>query len=281
MNLLNACLALVLTLGVFASVVTVLVEMIYQTIQQRAKDLRGMLGYVFDKAVPEKDLRALGLDVAKLRTEFTDTLRSDKVLDDLVAKHGFVLRFVARGISNASSMTIEDFLRRLPRSEVYRQFLKDLAPEAREKALKAMVEQFGRAEKAISEFFRVRAKLLSYLVGVCLALFVNVDAVRLFEHFAANPVATEQAIVRLQGLLDETRKEGGTPAIEAAEPAPQGKVEPPVADASQASVAASQASPAADPYPTGQDRADEIAAMLDRLRNSQSFGLPVGWAYYP
>lgn len=249
MNLLNACLALALTLGVFASVVTVLVEMLHQAVQQRAKDLRGMLVFVFDQAVSAEALRKLGLDVAKLRKEFTDTLRSDQVLGDLVRKHGFVLGLASRLIANASSMNIEDLLRRLPRSDVYQKFIKDLAPAEREKVVKALVEQFGRSEKAISEFFKVRAKLLSFLVGVCLALFVNVDAVRLFEYFAANPAETEQAISRLQGLLAEAQKD--VPA----EAAPQ---------------------PAISPAQRG-----EMEPMLNRLRSSQAFGLPVGWAYYP
>ncbi len=257
MNLLNACLALVLTLGVFASVVTVLVEMIHQALQQRARDLKGMLGFVFDQAVSGKKLKAPGLDVAALRKNFAETLRSDKVLGELVKNHGFILKLVAKRIANASSMNIEDLLRRLPRSDVYQKFIKDLAPDEREKVVQALVEQFGRSEKAISEFFRVRAKLLSFLVGACLALFVNVDAVRLFEYFAANPAETEQAITRLQGLLAEAQKEG------------------------KADVPPQTNTAAADPTPTSQERAEEIAAMLNRLRNSQAFGLPVGWAYYP
>lgn len=249
MNLLNACLALALTLGVFASVVTVLVEMLHQAVQQRAKDLRGMLGFVFDQAVSADALRKLGLDVAKLRKEFSDTLRSDQVLGGLAKKHGFVLGLASRLIANASSMNIDDLLRRLPRSDVYQKFIKDLAPAEREKVVKALVEQFGRSEKAISEFFKVRAKLLSFLVGACLALFVNVDAVRLFEYFAANPAETEQAISRLQGMVAETQKE-----------APAGAIPQPAVTAEQRG---------------------EMEAMLNRLRASQAFGLPVGWAYYP
>lgn len=244
MNLLNACLALALTLGVFASVVTVLVEMLHQAVQQRARDLRGMLGFVFDKSLAE-DLGKRGLDVAALRKEFADTLSRDKVLGELVKKHGFVLALVSRRIANASSMTVEDLLRRLPRSGVYDQYIRLLDPEAREKAVKALVARFDGAEAAISEFFRVRAKLLSFLVGACLAVSVNVDAARLFEYFAANPVQTEQAIASLQNMVDGADKT-----------AP------------------------AQPAVTLEQRQD-IEAMLHRLRDSQVFGLPVGWAYYP
>lgn len=268
MNLLNACLALALTLGVFASVVTVLVEMLHQTIQQRAKDLHGMLGFVFEHGVPAEALRKLGLDVAALKKEFADTLRSDKVLGDLVEEHGFLLKFVAKRIANASSMSIEDFLRRLPRSGVYQQFLKDLEPEARKEAVKNLVDQFGCAEKAISEFFRVRAKLLSFLVGVCLALFVNVDAVRLFDYFSANPAQTGQAIAQLQAVLAEAQPEAKSNAAD-------------TSSAPAAAAAPRDGPAAADPSPPAQDRSGEIAAMLGRLGNSQAFGLPVGWAYYP
>lgn len=244
MNLLNACLALMLTLGVFASVVTVLVEMIYQAIQQRARDLQGMLGYVFDAVFAgEKALQKL--DVAGLREDFTGKLRSDRVLDALVRKHGTVLKWIAgRWAANDTAMTLETFLRRLDRSAVYREYLEVLSPEGREKTLKALADEFGRAERAISELFRVRAKLVSYLVGVGLAVTVNVDAVRLFEYFTANPVATEAAIARLQEMAGEA-----------------------------------QAKPEAPPLTAAQRQ--DADAMLLRLRKSQAMGLPVGWAYYP
>lgn len=249
MNLLNACLALALTLGVFASVVTVLVEMIHQIVQQRAKDLRGMLGYVFDKSFPEELLKQIGPDAADLRKDFAYALGSDKVLGELVRSHGLVLRLASKWIANTSSMTIEDLLRRLSRPEVYEKYLGPLDIADRGKILKSMVVQFGRAETAISEFFRVRAKLLSYLMGVSLAVTVNVDAVRLFEYFTANPVATEAAIARLQGMTGELKPAG-------------------------------QAGVATPPSLTPEQR-QEISAMLYRLRASQTFGLPVGWAYYP
>lgn len=108
-------------------------------------------------------------------------------------------------------------------------------------ALEALAAGFARLEADASALFATRARLLSNLCGIFLALAVNVDAVRLFDHYASDPLATAKTIAELAAA----RPANGAP------------------DAADA--AAEQ----------------RIAATIDELRGLAAVGVPVGAAYFP
>ncbi|MBZ0090995.1 MAG: hypothetical protein K8F27_02045 [Sulfuricellaceae bacterium] len=266
MNLLNACLALTLTLALFASVVTVLVEIIHQLIQQRVRDMRGMLGALFD-AVLDKTVTGPQADKAALRADFIQKIGTDRVLDNLVARHGKVLALFRGALSAVPSLSLHDLMRRLPRAEAFQQYLaqagQDEAQIKQQLTLLAnhLTDEFNSIEQAISEVFKTRAKMLAYAMGVALALSVNIDAVRLFNGFASDPALAQSAIASLESL----GAEGAQPAASAAVPAAQPSTTPPAAAAA----------------PAGAASEDEIRAILNQLGAAHAFGLPVGWSYYP
>lgn len=251
MKLLDACLALALTLAVFASAVTVLVEILHQSLRQRSRDLRGMLGAVFDGALTDR-LGSKKADEKRLRQDFVDTLSTDKVLDDLVRNHAGALKFFRGRIATVPAVTIEDAMHRLPRSAVFKECLAQLTQEELHQVLQEVMDCYGRFERAISDFFRARARVLSFLMGIFLATAVNVDAVRLFNRFAQDPELTQQTIAKLESSLKEAEKT----------PSATGQVSQKTGNSAQSAQ-------------------EDIHNALAQLNASQAVGLPIGWQYYP
>lgn len=255
MKLLDACLALALTLAVFASAVTVLVEILHRAAGQRVRDARGLLGAVFDSVLTDK-LGDAKKDLPRLRANFIDTLGTDKVLDTLVRSHAKALKPFRDRIAAAPKVPVEDALHRLPRSAVFQECLLALDKDRLEEVLNEVAERYTQFERAVSEFFRIRAQSLSYLVGILLAVTMNIDAVRLFNHFVEDPDLARQTIAQLESTLkqQEASASAGVP------------------QSAQAKTAPAQATATAD---------DDVRAVLEKIRAQSASGLPIGWAYYP
>lgn len=252
MKLLDACLALALTLAVFASAATVLVEMLHRATQRRAKDLRNMLGMVFDNALAEL-LQGTTIECARLREEFIATVGTDSALTTLAGGKVGLIKPGAVRLTAATDVSIEDVLRRLSRSAVLNQALQQIDPVKLEQALRALIDIYARAAQASTALFVGRARILSSLCGVFLAVAVNVDAVRLLDYYIGNPNGTRQTIARLETMERNAEK---------------------------ASAALAPNTPGAAPAPTPHFAGD-ARGLIDDLQTLGTVGLPVGWSFYP
>ena len=88
-----------------------------------------------------------------------------------------------------------DFLKRLPETDVF-QYIKlhgNMTVDAR---LKKFDQKYEEYEKAISNYFKRRAQLLSFVVGIALAITVNIHAIRLFERYLNDPELTATVIAQ-------------------------------------------------------------------------------------
>jgi hypothetical protein len=243
MKLLDACLALVLTLAVFASSATVLVELLQRALRRRVKQLRAMIGVVFDRYLAGP-LAAAGTDVAALRASFIDEVGQRHGVRQMLAaerRPADAPEATTAPTAPVERLTVEDLLRRLARSPAFRDALARVEAKTLRPALEALAAGFARLEADASALFATRARLLSNLCGIFLALAVNVDAVRLFDHYASDPVGTAQTIA----------------ALAAARPA-------------------NGTQDAAD-----TEAEQRIAATIDELRGLAAVGMPVGAAYFP
>jgi hypothetical protein len=243
MKLLDACLALALTLAVFASSATVLVELLQRALRRRVKQLRAMIGVVFDRYLAGP-LAAAGADVAALRTSFIDEVGQRHGVRQMLAAERRPADAPAAPTAPAAPVervTVEDLLRRLARSPAFRAALARVEAKTLRPALEALAAGFAHLEADASALFAERARLLSNLCGIFLALAVNVDAVRLFDHYASDPVGAAQTVAALAAA----RPSGG-------------------------------AQPQAD-----AEAEQRIAATIDELRGLAAVGVPVGAAYFP
>jgi hypothetical protein len=250
MKLLDACLALALTLAVFASSATVLVELLQMALRQRLKQLRAMLGLAFDRYL-EPLLREASIapaEIAALRAAFIDTTsRSEGAGQMIAGDSGWLTRPLKLGkdatspAQRVTSVTVDDLFRRLSRVQTFHTVFAKIEAAALRPALEALAMGFARVEADASALFASRAHRLSYGCGIILALTVNVNAVRIFDHYASDPAGTAKTVAELTAAYASVN---GTVAA------------------------------------TG-DAEKRIAATMDELRGLAAVGVPVGRSFFP
>lgn len=252
-QLLDAALAFALAMMGFATVVTVVMEMVHRVFKVRRKGL-------------ERVLERLGREVILPAL--------DPVLRDGVSPDSRVRRLIVKILNNPvyatgssldeglfksyDTISVEHLLRRLMETEEFKTLGR--AGEARLKdTLNQVAMKFEEFGAGANDFFRRRARGFSLYVGMGLALIVNIDGIRMFEAFMRDPSLGAQVIERSASLeqsmgeavtaLEQVRAEAGDPTGEGA-----------------AEIEAIEA------------RAREAQAMLADL---EALGLPVGADYFP
>lgn len=245
MKLLDACLALVLTLAVFASSATVLVELLQTALRQRLKQLRAMLGLAFDRHLEQalKDANIPTTEIAALRASFVDATAYREGAGRMIADNsGWLTRTLTTPALAATSVAVDDLLRRLARDTSFQSAFARLETVKLRKALEALAAGFAHVEADASALFATRARALSTLCGIALALAVNVNAVRIFDRYAGDPAGTAKTLAELTAAYDSAK----------------GRAAPAPGDAEQ-----------------------RIAAMIDELRDLSAVGVPVGRSFFP
>jgi len=258
MRLLDACLALVLTLAVFASSVTVLVEAVHFILDSRAKALKGMLDAVFERLLKDRgakqELENNAARLEALRSNFIDELGVSNTLKQLEERYDSagrpqrgllaVLRSRPAAPGRVDKVSLQDAQRRLGRTELVKSF-GDRKEEILHELQSSLDARYSQFEQAASEYFRIKSRNLALVVGVFLAFMVNIDAVRVFDAFLADPALTATTIERMQAEL-KTQPENSTPAAN---------------------------------KPASQEAT--IREALEWAETSRIAGFPVGWAYFP
>lgn len=213
-----------------------------------------MLGVVFDNALAEL-LQGTTIDCAQLRKEFIASVGTDSALTTLAAGKVGLIKPGAVRLSAATDVSIEDLLRRLSRSTLLNQALRQIDPAELERALRALIDIHARAAQASTALFAGRARVLSSLCGIFLAVAVNVDAVRLLDYYIGNPDGTRQTIARLEARERKVKNPAAAPASE---------------------------KPTASPAPeSGASLNDDVRRLIGDLQSLGTIGVPVGWSFYP
>ena len=178
MQLLDAAIAFTLTIAGFATVVSIIIEIIHRALSLRSKGLQAMLEQHFNDVIKptiesrlEQKLKAGGrkleAELTRLRTELIDKMTANplKILQDM----SWMPKRVVNAISKYNEVTALDFIKRLPETEVY-----ELIELPGEGTIIDRLDKFDRKyqeyEKAISNYFKRRAQVLSFIVGIALAL---------------------------------------------------------------------------------------------------------------
>ena len=161
-------------------------------------------------------------------------------------------------------------LQRLAKTEIGR----DLAGKADAQLRPALLDiqrTFERYAAASRELFRKRAQTLSFAVAIVIAFGLNVDATRLFQHFAQSRETREQLIANVEEIA--AANAAARQRLEAALPgAPAG----------------AEATPALAPDGSAtvpEEALERIEASAEALRAEaarlSAFELPIGFAEFP
>lgn len=245
MELLQGSIAFALALAGLASVCTVLIEILHRVAGLRAKGLRLMLEAYFDQVLRPR----LGeVDTAALRADLIDKLTRNVLLERLhpSSTGGQVLGgLYRRRLLQATSVSLEDFLKRLPESEVFRKIEARTQVEAQQ-ILQQLADRYEEYGEAARDYFKRRAQLLSLLMGIALALVANIQAVRIFDTFVKNPDLAARMAAQADKIETTLEQARGTNTT--------------------------------DDLANIQADFKQVSA---NLKAYEAFGLPIGWRYYP
>jgi hypothetical protein len=156
-----------------------------------------------------------------------------------------------KALSRYNEVTALDFLKRIPETDVFKylELRGNMTVNAR---LKQFDKKYEEYEKAISNYFKRRAQLLSFAIGIALAIAVNIHGIRLFERYLTDPELTATVIAQ-------------TAKIESA-------------------MATMQKRQAAAPD-TEKKKGKEIETALNQYQelmgHFMGLGLPIGWNFFP
>ena len=260
MQLLDAAIAFALTIAGLATVVSIIIEIIHRALSLRSKGLRAMLEQHFDdvivpviktqveKAIQGED-KKLADELKKLREDLIDKMTANPLVK--LQKLSWLPKRAVKALSQYNEVTALDFLNRLPETEVFK-YIKLRGKMTVSERLKKFDEKYEEYEKAISNYFKRRAQLLAFVVGIALAMVVNIHAIRLFERYLNDPELTATVIAQTDDI--------------------------------ESAIASMQKRQAADPD-TDEENINKIKTALNQynelMGNFMGLGLPIGWKFYP
>jgi len=175
MDILMAFLAFSATMIVLSTMATVVVEFIHKTTMQRRRDFVRMLTNYYEGAV-----KPLVGDAAKEgAAKFVESIRRNPAFvgEELDSKRSRLTFLFDTAFEN---LTTPQFVEQLSRSHVGQQIRKSIK-EGEETLIEQLAAEFERYGDAAHDYFTRRAHVISLFVAMIIALFVNVDAIRLFQ----------------------------------------------------------------------------------------------------
>ena len=199
MVLVDAALAFALTMAALATVVTILMEIALRFLGLKKKDQVRLLQRLFEteiapKLPAEAKARLAGWDV--VRKVMANPFAA-KSMAETAAAQGYVFG-AAKGAYEW--ITPEHLLRRVLELEDIKAVLARSEAELRA-GLRKLGQTYDLYRSALTAEFRRRAQLWSIIVGVILALAMNVDGVRLFQAYMKDPELTQQVVVQMEPIL--------------------------------------------------------------------------------
>ncbi|UCD81500.1 MAG: hypothetical protein JSW26_08790, partial [Desulfobacterales bacterium] len=260
MQLLDAAIAFALTIAGLATVVSIVIEIIHRVLSLRSKGLRAMLEQHFDdvivpviekhveKAIKGTD-RQIEDELKRLRNDLIDNMTGNPLV--ILQNLSWLPKRAVNALSRYNEVTALDFIKRLPETEVFK-YIKLRGNMTVDARLKKFDQKYEEYEKAISNYFKRRAQLLSFVVGIALAIGINIHGIRLFERYLTDPELTATVIAQTENI-----------------------------ESAMESMQKRQTSDSK----ADQENIAEIKTALGQYQelmgNFMSLGLPIGWDFYP
>lgn len=259
MQLLESAMAFAVTMIIFSTITTGIVELLLRSLGTREKYLEKTIRALFQTVVWPRMKAPLMASAKtaeaalkeKLGGEFVRAMTGNPLSD--VSASGFPVR----KDNQVSELSILAFAERLGRTDIGKAIL-DEGEVQLDLLVKDFVRTFDRFARASHEIFRKRAQRTAMAVGIIFALTANVDAGQLFITLMDNPDLRT-------GLIDQAEE---------------------AAEANKA--AAQQLADLTTELEKGglsEEQSAEIKAKIDEIsadvKALEASGLPVGHSFYP
>lgn len=268
MGELQVALALAVSMLIFSTFVSAIVELIHRTLTLRKHGMKVLIEAFYEKEVlgrlksfvpadardkdnPNKEYRGRFLFQMWAGTDSTEPKASDysKVRRKKIGSKLSIPLPMLDG--SVDSMDVDDFFRRLAGTDVGKELSKSASAEV-DALIEDLATRFEDYGKLATKYFRRRSQVISVLVAVLFAVLMNVNVVNLVREFYSNETLA-------QSIIDE-------------------------ADAAaanyQAQMAAIQA--ASGGGETSTATLEEIKSGIENLNGdiqaAKELGLPIGWS---
>lgn len=278
MNLLQGSIAFALALAGFATLCTVLIEVVHRAHSLRAKGLRTMLHAYFDGVVQPRLEAAKAQADAAVEADFIDVLTAN-ALEARLVQNSHIPKLWRRSLLRLDSLSTKDFTTRVQNTQAFAALTAPApaaqapaaqpaavpaaapatdsaaapaaapanpaatpAPSPNQTLLDDLAAQYDAYGQAATTYFKDRAHFLSLIVGIVLAFGGNIHSGRIFDAFVKNPDLAAKMEAQASIIVA---------AVESKDPGADKSV--------------------------GQNLAD----VHNTLKGYQDMGLPVGWSYYP
>lgn len=195
---LEAVLAFALTMLVFSTMVSVIVEALHRLSAMRERGFRRMLEQLYDEVVVERFAAALSANGGAARDEYLEALTNNPGWPP--EKRGLLGKFLNWWAPRKlTSLTTMQFVERLAGTDVGRAIRAEGAARL-ETLVNDMAQKYERFGDGAREYYRRRAKMASVLIAMGLAFFANVDAVRLFKAYLNDEQLTADVIAQSEEI---------------------------------------------------------------------------------
>ncbi len=307
MVMLEAAMAFAVAMIIFSTIVTSIVEFIHRLAQSRSMQLRQIVGYFFDEIVwprlkdplcaasKEKNEEKKKIDQRdKFIKQLTFNPMASAVEDVSKYKNYQIFKKYKKGEklygNQIDKLTPLAFAERLGRTEVGKAIV-EVGEQQIDLLITDFARTFDRLGRTAKEFLDSRARSLSIVVGIILALAVNIDAGRLITTLIENPdlrsglieqaneVAKEnqEAVEKLEMVIKQAEDKGQKTQ-------PEANVE--VKENGEINI---ESNTEENPKPTVtlnnpqviQEMKVAAAALQKKVEKLQAGELPIGYKFFP
>ena len=199
MPLLEAFLALALTLLSLAMIATLIVELIHRLARTRAKNLKMMLGEYYDselKTMVETELKKSGKALEEHKKEFINTLITNPLI-----KEGRQAGPIKSRLIDFAGLSTEDLFKGLVHTDIGKQ-IKAKAEAEIDEAEDSLSQSYDALGVAATDLFKRKAQITSLWVGVLVAFALNANALLIFKSYLDDPQARAKAVAQADAALD-------------------------------------------------------------------------------
>jgi hypothetical protein len=284
---LESFLAFALTMLVFSTVITIIIEGIHRALLYREKGMEALIGSLFDTVIWPRFGKFFVPDAAQIKPTDSDDSKKAKMAaqekqrtdtradfvamltssEGVTAKaRGLIGRLVPQRITSLTSM---QFAERLAQTEIGTKIVKEVknalsgtaaeVQQAVDQLIKDLVQKFERFGTAATDFFKRRSQVFAVLIGFGLVFVVNFDAIQVFKAYLNDDKLREALIANSDAIQKQYAA-----AVERLKQAADGKGE-----------AADSAKKLIEQLDKSRIEADKALADL------RAKGVPIGWSRFP
>ncbi len=204
MPLIEAFLALALTMLSLAMISTLFVEVVHRCLKTRAKDFAKMLGEFYDEEL-------------KPHVE-TELQKADEALKE--HRHKFLEKLTRTRLSPDGSdepvvaLSTVDLLKRLANTDLGKR-VKEKAEEEIDEFVDSVASTYDEIGAAATELFARKSQRISTIAGFVVAIGLNVNAIMLFQSYLDDPASRAVAVARAEQIMEKYDDALENPAPEA------------------------------------------------------------------